>query len=270
MCIRDRDTSTPCTALALGRIGGDADGLVAQATHDDRAAPASSLLAPRIAGLLAAAGITPGQLGAIACGVGPGTFTGTRVALAPAAAACGHAPVREVAPGRGAARPPVAPPPARHHAGAAPPGAGRPAPPPGGITAPPLGTPAIELQARLATRRRIEREAPAPLNRRLAAAARGAAVPRRGAHQQRRSGGAAGDVQRRRPSPRAGGAPFRGRARHVRGARADLGRAGFPGAPGVPGPRGGGGRAGRPPPTRGAGGPPAHRGGGGGCGAGGP
>lgn len=78
------DTSTPCTALALGRVGGNTPELVAQATHDDRAAPASSLLIPRISMLLTEAGIAPHEVGAIACGIGPGTFTGTRVALATA------------------------------------------------------------------------------------------------------------------------------------------------------------------------------------------
>jgi tRNA threonylcarbamoyladenosine biosynthesis protein TsaB len=80
------DTSTPCTALALGRVGADGHGelveLVVHATHDDRAAPASSRLGARISALLAEARLTPRQLGAIACGIGPGTFTGTRVALA--------------------------------------------------------------------------------------------------------------------------------------------------------------------------------------------
>ncbi|HEY0134767.1 MAG TPA: tRNA (adenosine(37)-N6)-threonylcarbamoyltransferase complex dimerization subunit type 1 TsaB [Nannocystis sp.] len=80
------DTSTPCTALALGRVDRDtgAHELVAHATHDDRKAPASSLLAPRISALLGEAGISARQLGAVGCGVGPGMFTGTRVALATA------------------------------------------------------------------------------------------------------------------------------------------------------------------------------------------
>lgn len=80
------DTSTPCTALALGRVDRDTGTheLVAHATHDDREAPASSLLAPRISALLNEVGISARQLGAVGCGVGPGMFTGTRVALATA------------------------------------------------------------------------------------------------------------------------------------------------------------------------------------------
>ena len=44
------DTSTPCTALALGRVGPGVRELVAHATHDDRAAPASVHSGKRIRG----------------------------------------------------------------------------------------------------------------------------------------------------------------------------------------------------------------------------
>nr|WP_263430117.1 tRNA (adenosine(37)-N6)-threonylcarbamoyltransferase complex dimerization subunit type 1 TsaB [Nannocystis pusilla] len=78
------DTSTPRTALAVGRIDGDAAELVAHATHDDRGKPASAELSPRISALLAEAGVPARALGAVACGLGPGMFTGSRVALATA------------------------------------------------------------------------------------------------------------------------------------------------------------------------------------------
>lgn len=80
------DTSTPRTALAVGRIdrGSGRSELVAEATYDDRGRPASAELSPRIAALLAEAGVTASELGAVACGRGPGMFTGSRVAVATA------------------------------------------------------------------------------------------------------------------------------------------------------------------------------------------
>lgn len=80
------DTSTPHTALALGRVDpvARAAELVRHATFDDSGAPASAQLSPRIAGLLAEAGVAAREIGAVACGRGPGMFTGSRVALATA------------------------------------------------------------------------------------------------------------------------------------------------------------------------------------------
>lgn len=80
------DTSTPQTALALGRVerARATAELVTTATHDDAGQPASALLGPRIAALLAEAGIAARAVEAVACGRGPGMFTGSRVALATA------------------------------------------------------------------------------------------------------------------------------------------------------------------------------------------
>lgn len=80
------DTSTPQTALALGQVDREraTAELVAAATHDDAGRPASALLGSRIEALLAEAGIAARAVEAVACGCGPGMFTGSRVALATA------------------------------------------------------------------------------------------------------------------------------------------------------------------------------------------
>ncbi len=96
------DASTPRLALALGRLSGGGDeayggdeasgGDEADATHEfiagevasARGRQASKALEERLSAIVTAAGITPSALGAIACGVGPGMFTGVRVAIATA------------------------------------------------------------------------------------------------------------------------------------------------------------------------------------------
>ncbi|MEX1365250.1 MAG: tRNA (adenosine(37)-N6)-threonylcarbamoyltransferase complex dimerization subunit type 1 TsaB [Nannocystaceae bacterium] len=78
------DASTPRAVIVLGRVGADGAELVVADDEDDGPNQASGRLMPRIERALAAASIAAAQLSAIACGRGPGTFTGTRVAIASA------------------------------------------------------------------------------------------------------------------------------------------------------------------------------------------
>ncbi len=76
------DASTSRCALALGRP--DRDDPPLADVEDDGANQASTRLHGRIAALCERAGIRPAELALVACGRGPGTFTGTRVAIATA------------------------------------------------------------------------------------------------------------------------------------------------------------------------------------------
>lgn len=76
------DASAPRTCVALGRV--DRDELQVADELEDRANQTSTTLELRLRRALAQAGISPAQLGALACGRGPGTFTGSRVAVATA------------------------------------------------------------------------------------------------------------------------------------------------------------------------------------------
>jgi tRNA threonylcarbamoyladenosine biosynthesis protein TsaB len=79
------DASTTRCVVAVGwvDVAAGAQALVV-ADQDESSDPASAELMPRIARALAHAGIDAQALAAVACGRGPGTFTGTRVAVASA------------------------------------------------------------------------------------------------------------------------------------------------------------------------------------------
>ena len=78
------DASTPSCVAALGWVDDAAQTCAATAVIAEQPNQASARLADGLAELLASAGIAATQLAAVACGRGPGTFTGTRVALATA------------------------------------------------------------------------------------------------------------------------------------------------------------------------------------------
>lgn len=79
LCI---DASTPFMALALGKRGDPAP--LSVFVREDRDRKNSERIGPAIETLCTQAGILLSQIGAVVCGVGPGTFTGTRVAVATA------------------------------------------------------------------------------------------------------------------------------------------------------------------------------------------
>lgn|GEM_PF-1078752 len=80
------DASTPRCVIAVGRVDVDAGTaeLLGGEAVSDRPNQASVRLVPRIEALLQRVGVAPGELTHIGCGRGPGTFTGTRVAVATA------------------------------------------------------------------------------------------------------------------------------------------------------------------------------------------
>jgi tRNA threonylcarbamoyl adenosine modification protein YeaZ len=79
------DSSTPRVTVALVDVAPDAAVRVLAEHADDAGNRHGELLAPAIARVLATVDAKPQDLGAIACGLGPGPFTGLRVGIVTAA-----------------------------------------------------------------------------------------------------------------------------------------------------------------------------------------
>ena len=75
------DASTPRCVLALGDVDGE---LLAVDDAPAHGRQASAALSERLRWVMEQAGRAPGELAAVGCGVGPGMFTGVRVAIATA------------------------------------------------------------------------------------------------------------------------------------------------------------------------------------------
>ena len=78
------DASTPRCVVVVGTLDAEHDHLAAWDDEEDGANQASTRLVGRLQSVLGRAGIEASDLATVACGRGPGTFTGTRVAVATA------------------------------------------------------------------------------------------------------------------------------------------------------------------------------------------
>jgi tRNA threonylcarbamoyl adenosine modification protein YeaZ len=79
------DISTPRVTVALADVAADASVRILAEHADDAGNRHGEMLAPAIATVLATIGAVATDLGAVACGVGPGPFTGLRVGIVTAA-----------------------------------------------------------------------------------------------------------------------------------------------------------------------------------------
>ena len=78
------DASTPSCPVIVGRLAAGTAELLVSDAQTDGSNQASGTLLDRVDAALREAGATPGDVTHVACGRGPGTFTGTRVAIASA------------------------------------------------------------------------------------------------------------------------------------------------------------------------------------------